>query len=145
MMWLPLLLALGAPPQCYVHGALPDPSCTPGATLHLSLDSICSTSTKDRRHVTESVRKRVFEEYGVPVSRSSEFEVDHLISLELGGGNDIKNLWPELYEPRPGARDKDRLENALHRQVCAGRMTLDYAQYVIATDWVAEYRKEFGP
>jgi hypothetical protein len=66
-------------------------------------------------------------------------EVDHLISLELGGSNDIKNLWPEPYLPRPGARQKDVLENWLHKQVCSGKMPLSDAQRMIATDWYAPY------
>jgi hypothetical protein len=55
-------------------------------------------------------------------------EVDHLILLELGGSNEIKNLWPEPDDPRPGWDDKDELENELHRPVCSGEMTLADAQ-----------------
>jgi hypothetical protein len=141
MMWLPLLLALGAPPQCAVNGLLPDAACTPGATIRISTSSLCTTKTSERRNMPASVRKRVFAEYGITPDAQA-YEVDHLISLELGGSNDVTNLWPEAY---PAAHDKDRLENTLHRQVCAGTMALDYAQHVISTDWVSEYHKEFGP
>jgi hypothetical protein len=66
--------------------------------------------------------------------------VDHLISLELGGSNDIKNLWPQPYYPRPGAHEKDVLENWLHRQVCVGNITIERAQQAIAQDWYTAYQ-----
>ena len=70
--------------------------------------------------------------------------MDHLISLELGGDNQSTNLWPEPYYGQCNARDKDRLENELHRRVCSGAMSLKQAQQEIATDWVAAYRKYLG-
>lgn len=61
---------------------------------------------------------------------TADYEEDHLIPLELGGApSDPKNLWPERITQ---ARAKDRLENALHTQVCAGTLTLDAAQALIA-------------
>jgi hypothetical protein len=52
------------------------------------------------------------------------YEVDHLVSLELGGSNALTNLWPEYYYDPWGARTKDRLEGKLHDLVCAGRLSL---------------------
>jgi hypothetical protein len=64
-----------------------------------------------------------------------DYEYDHLVSLELGGAvNDPQNLWPE---PEGSPNPKDRVENALHRMVCNGEMTLAQAQHIIATDWVS--------
>jgi len=85
----------------------------------------------------------------------SHYEEDHLISLELGGHpRDPKNLWPEMWGTpanpltsrgpfRPdvvGAKSKDAVENALHKEVCAGTLTLKEAQDVISTDWFKYYR-----
>lgn len=68
------------------------------------------------------------------------YEEDHLISLELGGNpTDPNNLWPEPYAPIPGARQKDKVENYLHKQVCSGAMTLQAAQQTIVRDWYAVY------
>jgi hypothetical protein len=39
-----------------------------------------------------------------------------------------------------GAKSKDAVENQLHREVCAGTMTLQDAQHTIATDWFKYYR-----
>jgi len=70
--------------------------------------------------------------------------VDHLISLELGGSNSIKNLWPEPYTGDLNAHVKDKLENKLHSLVCNGDIDLKTAQQEIATDWVAAYIKYIG-
>ena len=103
---------------------------------------ICHHGTHERRHVEASVHKLVFTEYGYtfPQARGA-FEVDHLIPLELGGDNVIENLWAEAASPKPGFHEKDLVENYLHRQVCAGAMTLDAAQKVIATDWLSVWKK----
>jgi hypothetical protein len=56
----------------------------------------------------------------------SDFQEDHLISLELGGHpTDARNLWPE---PIDRALDVDDVENDLNRQVCSGELTLEEAQ-----------------
>jgi hypothetical protein len=62
-----------------------------------------------------------------------------LISLELGGSNDISNLWPEAADPTPGFHQKDQVENYLHKQVCEGKLSLKQAQQEIATDWLRVY------
>lgn len=74
-------------------------------------------------------------------SSPNKYEVDHLISLELGGSNSIKNLWPEPGFPNP----KDKLENRLHAMVCSGQISLLQAQHDIATNWVQSYRTLVGP
>ncbi len=71
-------------------------------------------------------------------------EIDHIISLELGGSNDIANLFPERASPAPGYKIKDKLENKLHDLVCSGQMTLSSARVGIATDWQRLYRKVYG-
>ena len=59
-------------------------------------------------------------------------ELDHLVSLELGGANDVANLWPEVGSvPNP----KDSVENDQHKAVCSGKVTLAAAQQAIASDW----------
>jgi hypothetical protein len=70
----------------------------------------------------------------------SALEIDHIVSLELGGSNDIANLYPERADAAPGFRVKDKLENRLHALVCAGQMTLRSAQLGIATNWQRLYK-----
>jgi hypothetical protein len=87
----------------------------------------------------------VYAEYGMTKHfDGSDGEVDHLVSLELGGSNVTANLFPEAAAPAPGSHEKDKVENRLHAEVCAGQLTLRKAQREIATNWVAVYRQQFG-
>jgi hypothetical protein len=71
---------------------------------------------------------------------TTDYEEDHLISLEIGGApSSAANLWPEPYASPDGARTKDLIENKLHALVCAGTMQLAAAQSLIATNWWTAY------
>lgn len=136
------VLAAGAAAQYRRHGKvhLNDLNATPGAVIITANRAvICAPGyTRKARRVPMSVKKLVCGEYGVPVAQCNgrNFEIDHLIPLELGGSNDIKNLWPQ---PVAEAREKDELEGWLHRQVCSGRMSVQRAQKAIAHDWFAAW------
>jgi hypothetical protein len=74
---------------------------------------------------TNELKQRQMREYGV-VGSLSDYQEDHLISLELGGHpTDARNLWPEPY---PRATEVDSIENELNAKVCAGELSLDEAQ-----------------
>lgn len=124
---------------------LPDPKMTPGDTLDAASSDVCTPGyTKLVRNVPSEIKKEVYAAYGITHREQGEFEVDHLISLELGGSNDIKNLWPESYLTEPwNAKVKDQLENELHAEICDGRIDMKTAQREIATDWIAAYKKHF--
>ncbi len=127
---------------CVIDGPFPDHACTPGAVFpDATKDQICvSGYTKTVRNVPLSLKKRVYREYGIsyPQPRGS-YEADHFIPLELGGSNDIANLFPEAAEPQPGFHQKDVVENYLHEQVCSGKMTLSAAQMKISRNWLEVY------
>lgn len=74
----------------------------------------------------------MYAEYGIESHVPGSYEVDHLVSLELGGNNSVANLWPEA---GPGYHEKDEIENRLHDAVCAGAVSLRAAQREIARDW----------
>jgi hypothetical protein len=133
--------------RCHVHGPLPDHACSPGAVfVGVSKATICTPGYTARvRNVGTDERDSIFREYGLPVrSYGRSYEVDHIVSLELGGSNDPANLYPEAAAPAPGYHVKDRLENRLHALVCAGQFPLGVAQRDIARDWVALYRQVYG-
>jgi hypothetical protein len=126
---------------------LPNRVLTPGAvnpavtqaTIH---STICLTGyTKTIRppssYTTGLKRQQLAAGYAFHGDLStSDYEEDHLISLELGGSpTSVKNLWPEPYATTEGARVKDKIENKLHDLVCAGRIGLRVAQHAIATNW----------
>lgn len=130
---------------------MPDPHLTHGQASYQTVDQICAAgkSTKDERHVSESEKDSVYEKYGIAkcegyCSRPQGCEIDHLISLELGGANTEDNLWPQPYDGDWNAHDKDRLENKLHKMVCAKQITLKEAQHEIADDWVTAYQRYVG-
>ena len=131
---------------CQVHGALQDSACTPGAIFSTATkDAICvSGYARTVRNVPESEKIQAYDEYGVTHHTTGEFEVDHLVSLELGGSNDIANLWPEAASPTPGFHEKDKVENYLHDQVCNGSISLQQAQIEIATNWLTVYNQMGG-
>jgi hypothetical protein len=129
---------------CEVRGKLPDPRCTPGARLRgVGRATVCRPGYASAvRNVSSSTKDAIYAEYGMTRHFDGrDGEVDHLVSLELGGSNGRANLFPEA---APGSHQKDRLENALHAEVCSGALSLHRAQRLIATDWVAAYRARFG-
>ena len=116
-----------------------------------TVQRICSpgyTSQPGVRDVTDVVKDSVYRLYGAvrtsgkptgaptrPMLKAGPVccEVDHLVSLELGGSNAVANLWPEPY---PDATEKDKVENGLHWLVCHGRLALAVAQRGLAGNWV---------
>jgi hypothetical protein len=131
------------PATCTVHVAsngewLPDKNCTPGVTSTRVTQenikyTICAAGyTKDIRpsgSKMNKAKKIAAEAYNVTAVLG---EYDHLIPLELGGANDTRNLW---LEPGKQPNNKDKVENALHRLVCSGKIQLADAQQRMSTDW----------
>jgi hypothetical protein len=130
--------------RCTLRGPLPDPVCTPGvADPRVTQANIATTicapgytaTVRPPTSYTTPLERQLIARYGLALT-PQQTELDHLIPLELGGDpRDVRNLFPEPYEPRPGAHEKDVVENRLHADVCAGRISLAEAQRRIATDW----------
>jgi hypothetical protein len=124
---------------------LPDKLLTPGATHPVDLAEVCSRQEEDLDPaVSVSVRQVVFQEYGMNVAKEDGYQVDYLINPQLGGTNEVRNLWPEPYGSTVwNAHAKDALEDRLHHMVCDKQIDLASAQREIATDWIAAYKKYF--
>jgi Protein of unknown function (DUF3761) len=126
----------------------PDRHCSPGAYYSsLTKAVLCSSNfrTGTIRNVPQSEKFAVEVEYGMAASYYGyTIEIDHIVPLELGGSNNIANLFPEPGGGRANYHIKDRLENKLHDLVCSGAMTLHAAQVGIASNWEALYRRVFG-
>ncbi|MCE5421156.1 MAG: hypothetical protein JJ713_10360 [Acidithiobacillus sp.] len=144
--------------------ALPNPRLTPGArnpavTQANLRETICrpggyTRSIRPDEHYTEQLKRRQIREYGYPQQmghdafRLSNYEEDHLISLELGGSPDSpRNLWPEPHHVIGGwgSYVKDQLENRLHTMVCHHQISLAQAQDMIAHNWIAAYQRYISP
>lgn len=137
------LTVTGAQYRYHGQAVLNDARITPGATSSVTARILCSAAfhTRDERAVDLSTKKKVCAAYGQDVTKcpGKGYEIDHLISLELGGSNDRANLWPQPADA-PGVigfHTKDRVENAAHRAVCSGQISLEDAQRQIAADWYA--------
>jgi hypothetical protein len=123
---------------------LPDTRLTPGAARTASRDEVCGGGYGRNGIVPQPLERKVLAAYGIRKPEPRAYEVDYLISPELGGSEDIRNLWPQSYKSAVwNARVKDALEDRLHEMVCRGDLDLTAAQREIASNWIAAYKKYF--
>ena len=131
------------------HSILADPVRTPGV-VNPNVTQANIRSTICRHGWTETIRPPVsytnalktkqMRQYGETGSLS-DYQEDHLISLELGGDpTDPRNLWPEPHKVTIAGKSfgsfvKDGVESRLKHEVCDGTMTLARARAIIRTDW----------
>lgn len=139
------------------QAVMPNPSITPGVTnpnvtqsniqSTICVSGFTATIRPPSSYTTSLKVRQLAAGYAVNGDyETSHYEEDHLISLELGGHpTDPRNLWPEPYADKYGARIKDRLENKLHDLVCSMAISLRTAQKAIAGNWEAAYVKYVGP
>jgi hypothetical protein len=116
------------------HSILADPTRTPGVlnpnvTQANIRSTICrggwTATIRPPVSYTNALKVRQMKQYGETGS-PSDYQEDHLISLEMGGSpTDPRNLWPEPY---PRASQMDQIENQLNSEICSGQLTLAEAQ-----------------
>jgi hypothetical protein len=150
------LHAVSLPPSngCSVkmsHGyPLPDPSCTPGGvnptvTVNVLRDPAYRTGCTRNSGTSAAQKAGTYGWYNIAhpsnnTGADQTCELDHLISLELGGADTLDNIWPQC-GPSDVAlkkrffKQKDLVENYLAAQVKAGKIDLAEAQKGIAEDW----------
>jgi hypothetical protein len=129
---------------------IPDPNCTPGATnptltIQVLAEPRFTTRCIRDAATPEEEKATTYEWYNLPhpsqnSGETQTCELDHLISLELGGADTLDNIWPQcgpqgVALPQRFFKEKDTVENFLAMEVRAGRMDLSAAQQAIATDW----------
>ncbi|HEX7511147.1 MAG TPA: hypothetical protein VF335_07605, partial [Chitinivibrionales bacterium] len=121
---------------------LPDSTLTPGDILSSCDSCVCVEGyTKTLRNVPESVKKEVFAKYHISLSQAGQYVIDRLISVELGGSNDPKNLWPIRNKTKPwNSHQKEMLSKRLLQLVCSKEISLKQAQNAIAKNWIAAYK-----
>ena len=116
------------------NAILADPVRTPGVvnpnvTQANIRSTICKTgwtsTIRPPVSYTDALKVKQMKQYGETGS-PSDYQEDHLISLEMGGNpTDPRNLWPEPY---PRASQMDQIENQLNSEICDGQLTLAQAQ-----------------
>jgi hypothetical protein len=152
---------LSGPAAIYPRKDLSPGAINPEVTQENISQTICkagwTATIRPSDSYTTKLKKEIMAAYGFSGS-TADYELDHIISLELGGAPaDPKNLWPEAYgdinhnltasersqssEPDllPGALQKDRVETGLKREICKGEISLARAQQIIVDDWYACY------
>jgi hypothetical protein len=122
----------------------PNLSLTPGAALTTDATTICTPGyASSLRDVSTATKEQVYAEYGVSYPQPlGAYEVDHFIPLEIGGSNDLTNLWLEPASPTPGFHQKDQFENFEHGQVCSGTVSVVDAQSRMVSDWYFYWQEE---
>lgn len=119
----------GAIDEAITQDNIHDTICVPGYTSRVRPKSTTTNRIKRNRMVALDLSGIV-----------SDYELDHVVPLELGGCPACdSNLWMEPYS-HPGAHEKDLVENYLHREVCSNRLPLAEAQLMIQRDWYAVYQ-----
>ena len=147
---------MAAPGTCHLQYTasgepLPDPACTPGAvdpsvTQANLPTTVCrkggyTSSVRPPESITEPAKKQIMAAYGIPWSKASSYELDHLVELAIGGASDTRNLWPEPNTTRTATpsqyvhNDKDQVEQTAFAQLCSGKVTLLQVQTGMADDW----------
>jgi hypothetical protein len=123
---------------------LPDARTTPGAlnpavTQANIQTTVCAhgwTATiRPPASYTNRLKRQQLAAMGLTIDPRT-VEEDHRVPLEIGGNpTSPLNLWPEIWTGPQGAHAKDQLENATHRALCRGQITLDQARAVFLGDW----------
>jgi hypothetical protein len=132
---------------------LPDPACTPGAVdptvTQASLSTtVCrkggyTSSVRPPESITEPFKKQIMAAYGIPWAKASNYELDHLVELAIGGASDTRNLWPEPNTIKTATasqyvhNDKDQAEQTAFNELCSGKVKLAPIQNQMANDWTS--------
>lgn len=124
----------------------------PAVTQQTIRHTICvpgwTTTVRPPVSYTDRIKRQEMQAAGIPWSHASEIELDHIISLTIGGDPRAReNLRLQTWAPTAprswqgkvdvAAKVKDKLEVRLNHLVCSGQMTLLDAQKCIWTDWRA--------
>jgi hypothetical protein len=144
------LLAVGVVAVIFVtsvsaQGPKPRARLTPGETRPITIAEVCRSPQAEviTANIPEDMRRKVFSAYGIRANWD-DFEVDYLITPDLGGAPSFRNMWPQPYSAKWSAHEKNKLEQRLHDLVCDGKVDLATAQRDIAADWIGAYKKYVG-
>ena len=129
---------------------IPDPACTPGAVNPTVTRAILQGGefrTRCERDTATAAHEKAttYAAYNIAhpannTGRNQVCELDHLISLEIGGADTLDNIWPQcgpdgVELDQRYFKIKDNVENYLAAEVRAGDISLACAQHGIAANW----------
>jgi len=140
----------GCSPKTSRGFPIPDSACTPGAinptvTLKVLQGGKFKTGCERDKATTRTKKNTTYVQYSLDrpknnTGKKQTCELDHLVSLELGGADTLDNIWPQCGPDDVGLAQrffkiKDSVENYLAVQVRVGAIALSDAQHGIAEDW----------
>jgi hypothetical protein len=118
------------------HGSI-DSDVTPDTLSSTVCVSGYTKSVRPDAGYTNGIKLEMLREAGIGRSALSEYTLDHIIPLAIGGHpSDRSNLQLQTVED---AKRKDRVEVKLQCLVCSGQVGLEEAQQQIGEDWEAAY------
>jgi hypothetical protein len=133
----PVQTAIPSPSKTTTTG-LPDSAVTPGSVYSKDEQKIC-TGQILKRSVSATTKEEIYQKYGIFSKQKGQYEIDHLVALQLGGSNSRENLWPMT---TPEHNLKTQLDNKLKDLVCKQKtLQLTQAQVAVKTDWIVAYKK----
>lgn len=124
-------------PVTAAHLLLANKKLTPGAVIAKATVALACKAGYARTvpAVSTAEAKAVFARYHIGYAKRAQYQLDHLISVGIGGSNAVANLWPEPLAGKYGARAKDAVEAKITTMVCTGRSSLHDAQHAEAGNW----------
>jgi len=136
-----------AAPVATSTGPLPVGAINPDVTQSTIGHTICvrgwTATVRPPETYTSALKARQLAVLGYADRNPADYELDHIIPLELGGApRDEANLRPEAW---PAAHTKDKEEDRLHAAVCGATMTLDEARVKMAAYAANEQGLAAGP
>jgi hypothetical protein len=115
---------------------------TPGATNPtITQATVTSTICQPRyvnqikSQISKKTSTEVFAEYAIATKMRSDYAIDHLVPLDLGGTNALTNLWPIPLKGTATPQLKAVVDAAVHKSMCAGFISLATAQGLFNASW----------
>lgn len=124
-----ILVLLLLPALALGYPMTPDKGASPGERCTDENDDFSEYRYPERiayceRNVSNSRKRTIYDRYHIPQAERTEYTIDHIIPLSIGGDNEETNLWPE--HKRVKAL-RPHLEEQLYRALRDGKMSQDDA------------------
>jgi hypothetical protein len=144
-----LAAGLEYPPQAVPSDALTPGTTNPKVTQDNIQKTACNAKWVRRARPPTSYINRVrdlqLKRSDLVDKKAKSYAEDFRIPLEVGGGTDPGNMWPQPVGAGWSAKAKDKLEIYVQREVCAGHMSLKDGQQVFQKNWIEVFQLYCGP
>ena len=100
-------------------------------------NTICKPSyvKKIKSQITNETSTKIFAEYSIAKKKRSDYAIDHLVPVDMGGTNALTNLWPIPLKGTATPQRKAVVDAAVRKSMCAGFISLAAAQGLFNISW----------